>query len=161
MYKWLYLCCSMCWSIWICSRWTLTVLISLVCACGTWTTGQRFTDKRWCSVLYKSLRSPTSLPNTATTTGARYTIRQPESICILGANLIGSGLRGVFYCHLWTPTVLCLLIPYCTHFWSFILGFDVLKNVYLRYTYQKPSQYIFTALFSGALLKTNWCVLSN
>ncbi len=129
MYKWLYLCCSMCWSIWICSRWTLTVLISLVCACGTWTTGQRFTDKRWCSVLYKSLRSPTYLPNTATTTGARYTIRQPESICVLGANLSGSGLSGVFYGHLWTPSILCLMVPYCTPFWSFILGFDALKNI--------------------------------
>uniref|UniRef100_A0A672L5Y0 CREB-regulated transcription coactivator 1-like n=1 Tax=Sinocyclocheilus grahami TaxID=75366 RepID=A0A672L5Y0_SINGR len=37
---------------------------------------------------------------------------------------------------------------------NFILGFDVLKNIYLRYKYQEPSQYIFTALFSGALLRT-------
>ncbi len=46
-----------------------------------------------------------------------------------------------------------LKVPYCTPFWSFILGFDVLKNIYLQYKYQKPSQYIFTALLSGALVK--------
>ncbi len=32
-----------------------------------------------------------------------------------------------------------LKVPYCTPFWSFILGFDILKNIYLRYKYQKPS----------------------
>ncbi len=41
-----------------------------------------------------------------------------------------------------------LKVPYCTPFWSFILGFDVLKNIYLRYKYQKTSQYIFTNLGS-------------
>ncbi len=46
-----------------------------------------------------------------------------------------------------------LKVPYCTPFWSFILGFDVLKNIYSWYKYQKPSQYIFTALFSGAVVK--------
>ncbi len=39
-----------------------------------------------------------------------------------------------------------LKVPYCTLFWSLILGFDVLKNIYLRYKYQKPSQYIFLQL---------------
>ncbi len=47
-----------------------------------------------------------------------------------------------------------LKVPYCTPFWSFILGFDVLKNIYLWYKYQKPSEYIFTAFLSGALLRT-------
>ncbi len=51
-----------------------------------------------------------------------------------------------------------LKVPYCTPFQSFILGVDVLKNIYL---YQKPSQYIFTALFSRALLKTDRFGLSN
>ncbi len=45
-----------------------------------------------------------------------------------------------------------LKVPYCTPFWSFILGFDVLKNIYLRYKYQKPSQYtVFLQLFSQEL----------
>ncbi len=48
---------------------------------------------------------------------------------------------------------LVLKVPYCTPFWSFILGVDVLKNIYMLYKYQKSSKYIFTALFSGALLK--------
>ncbi len=39
-----------------------------------------------------------------------------------------------------------LEVPYCTPLWSFILGFDVLKNIYLQYKHQKPYQYIFTAL---------------
>ncbi len=56
---------------------------------------------------------------------------------------------------------LWLKVPYCTPIWSFILGFDVLKNIYVQYKYQKPSQYIFTALLSGALLKTDRFVLSN
>ncbi len=43
-----------------------------------------------------------------------------------------------------------LKVPYCTPFWSYILGFDVLKNLYLRYKYQKPSQYIFTALLRSS-----------
>ncbi len=47
-----------------------------------------------------------------------------------------------------------LKVPYCTPFWSFILGFDVLKNIYLQYKYQNP--YIFTALFSEALFETVW-----
>ncbi len=54
-----------------------------------------------------------------------------------------------------------LKVLYCTPFWSFIWGFDVLKNICLQYKYQKPSQYIFTALFSGALVKTGRFVLSN
>ncbi len=54
-----------------------------------------------------------------------------------------------------------LKVPYCTPFWSFVLGFDVLKNIYLRYKYQKPSQYIFIAPLSEALLKTGRFVLSN
>ncbi len=44
-----------------------------------------------------------------------------------------------------------LKVPYCTPFWGFILGVDVLNNLYLQYKYQKPSQYILTALFSGAI----------
>ncbi len=32
-----------------------------------------------------------------------------------------------------------LKVPYFTPFWSFSLGFDVLKNIYLQYKYQKPS----------------------
>ncbi len=54
-----------------------------------------------------------------------------------------------------------LKVPYCTPFWSFILSVDVLKNIYLRYKYQKPSQYIFTAPLSAALLKTDRFVWSN
>ncbi len=54
-----------------------------------------------------------------------------------------------------------LKVPYCTPFWSFILDFDVLKNINLRYKYQKPSLYIFTALHSGALVKTGRFVLST
>jgi len=30
-----------------------------------------------------------------------------------------------------------LKVPYYTPFWSFNLGFEVLKNIYLRYMYQK------------------------
>ncbi len=44
--------------------------------------------------------------------------------------------------------------PILYTFLEFILGFDVLKNIYLWYKYQKPSQYIFTAPLSGALLRT-------
>ncbi len=48
-----------------------------------------------------------------------------------------------------------LKVTYFIPFWSFILGVDVLKNIYLRYKYQKPIyQYIFTAPLSGALLRT-------
>ncbi len=61
-----------------------------------------------------------------------------------------------------TPlAVWTLNVPYCTPFWSFIVGFNVLKNIYLRYKYQKTSQYSFTALFLGALLGKIWCGLSN
>ncbi len=52
-------------------------------------------------------------------------------------------------------------LKYCTPFWCFTLGVDVLKNIYLWYKYQKPNQYIFTALFSEVLLKTDRFVLSN
>ncbi len=50
-----------------------------------------------------------------------------------------------------------LKVPYCTHFWSFILGVDVLKNIYLRYKYQNPSQYILQ-LFSQELCWKQGCV---
>ncbi len=43
---------------------------------------------------------------------------------------------------------LWLKVPYCAPIWSFILGFDVLKNIYVQYKYQKTSQYIFTAVLS-------------
>ncbi len=43
-----------------------------------------------------------------------------------------------------------LKVPYCTPFWSFILGVDVLKNIYLRYKYQKYLN-IFVQLFSQEL----------
>ncbi len=45
-----------------------------------------------------------------------------------------------------------LKVPYCTIFWSFVLGFDVLKNIYLRYKYQKPSQYIY--IYAGCVYFT-------
>ncbi len=32
-----------------------------------------------------------------------------------------------------------LTVPYCTPFWDFNLGGDVLKNIFLQYMYQKPS----------------------
>ncbi len=57
--------------------------------------------------------------------------------------------------------ILVLKVPYCKPFWSFNLGVDVLKNIYLRYKYQKPSPYVFTALLSAALVKTGRRVLSN
>ncbi len=38
---------------------------------------------------------------------------------------------------------------YCRPFWNFIVGFDVLKNIYLWYTYQKPYIYISIYLYSS------------
>ncbi len=49
-----------------------------------------------------------------------------------------------------------LKVPYFTPFWSFIL---VVENIYLRYKYQKTSQYTCTALLSGER-KTDRFVLS-
>ncbi len=46
------------------------------------------------------------------------------------------------------------MVIYFTPFCSFILGFNVLKNIYLRYKYKKTYQYFFTAPHSGALLRT-------
>ncbi len=43
-----------------------------------------------------------------------------------------------------TTPVHQLKVSCCTPFRSFILGLDVFKNIYLRYKYHKPSQYIFT-----------------
>ncbi len=51
--------------------------------------------------------------------------------------------------------------PILYTFLEFILGFGVLENIYLQYKYQKPSQYIFTALLPEALVKTGRFVLSN
>ncbi len=41
-------------------------------------------------------------------------------------------------------------------FLEFYLGFDVLKNMYLRFKHQKPSHCIFTVPLSGALPRTGW-----
>ncbi len=46
-----------------------------------------------------------------------------------------------------------LKLPYCTLFWDFILGFDVLKKIYLRYKYQKPSIYLYSSSFRSSAQK--------
>ncbi len=68
-------------------------------------------------------------------------------------------IRKIYYTYLYDQKWQSILkVPYCTHFWSFILGVDVLKNIYLWYKYQNLN--IFVQLFSQEL-KTDWFVLSN
>ncbi len=54
-----------------------------------------------------------------------------------------------------------LTVPYCTPFWDFNLGGDVLKNIFLQYMFQKPSQYICSPLFSGAQTDDLYKIICN
>ncbi len=50
-------------------------------------------------------------------------------------NALPQDIRNSDSFHTFKSRLIYLKVPYCTPFWSFILGFDVLKNIYCVYIY--------------------------